>query len=139
MFFVISYGHLRRIFAMNILVAVVSFFVLGCRNDESSSGDVAIDFIIDMSNGKIGDKWLNDEQKNKYMNLANLESFQCYQTMIRAFSQLLVDDRAKSLLTSDEQNDLETIKKFTHEQQDRSTRFIANKVCTKLLILKHER
>ena len=138
MFFVIPYSHLRRIFAMNILV-VVSFFVLGCRNDESSSGDVAIDLIIDISNGKIGDKWLNEEQRNKYINLANLESFQCYQTMIRAFSQLLVDDRAKAQLTSDEQNDLEIIRKFTPEQQDRSTRFVANKVCTKLLILKHER
>ena len=121
---------------MNILIA---FMFLGCRHDKSSSGDVVIDFIIDSSNGKIDDKWTSEEQKSKYIRLANIDPYECFTTLSRAFSKLIVDEHAKDLLTTDEQTHLETIKKSSPDEQNRATRFIAHKLCTHLLVLKHER
>ena len=118
---------------LSILVLLLT--LLGCQEQSAHTGDVAMDFIIDTSNGLIHDTWADDEQKRKYSPLARLSSDSCRETMSRAFEKLMDNREALKLLSTDEQAAMEKVRRSSPSERDAMKRILGNRLCGVLSIL----
>ena len=122
---------------MKIILSILVLLstLLGCQEQTANTGDVAMDFIIDTSNGLIHDTWTDDEQRQKYSSLAKLSSDSCKDTMTRAFEKLMNNKEALKLLSAEEQAAMEKVRRSSPLERDAMKRILGNRLCGVLSIL----
>ncbi len=118
-------------------VILSAMMLAGCKDSGSNTGDVAVDFLIDVGNELIGDKWANEEQKKKYTPLANLSSEECHTQMGQAAVKILNDPKLQETLPADKKNLIAVAKAQPKETHEKDIKLGAIMICSKLAALKN--
>ena len=86
-----------------LALAIGSVNFIGCKDSNANTGDVAVDFLIDLHNDKFAKEggYANDEQRNKYSPLAK-DLTECTTKVSAAFDKMAKDPKLKEMITHDE-------------------------------------
>jgi hypothetical protein len=86
-----------------LALAIGSVNFIGCKDSGANTGDVAVDFLIDLHNDKFAKEggYANDEQRKKYSPLAK-DLTECTTKVSAACDKMAKDPKLKEMITHDE-------------------------------------
>ena len=115
-----------------LIPSLIAYTLTGCKDSGANTGDVGVDFIIDVSNEKFADK-PTEEQKKKYSVLAGKD---CTTKMSASIEKLITDESMKKQLPAKAQTTFEEMKKQEPEVRKVTVGATAKVFCDLAALLK---
>ena len=114
-----------------LIPSLIAYTLTGCKDSGANTGDVGVDYIIDVFNKQITEK-PTDEQRKKYSGLTGND---CVTKMTTSIEKLVKDESMKKQLPSEGQTLFEGVRLQAPESRKVTIGELAKAYCTSISLL----